>query len=124
MRQISVTVNGRAYRVSCQAGDETKINDLAEYLQSKVEMLGLPAGTQVAEAQVLLMAALLAADDLSDRLTEIEALQNENDQLRTEVTRLHGELAARASSLEARAAQGLEKAAARVEQLVARFEPA
>lgn len=124
MRQISVTVNGRPYRVSCQAGDEAKIADLAEYLQSKVAMLNLPNNAQVAEAQVLLMAALLAADDLSDRLNEIESLQAENDQLRAEVNRLHNDVAARASSLEARAAQGLEKAAARVEQLVARFEPA
>ncbi len=124
MRQVNVTVNGRSYRVSCQPGDEAKIADLAEYLDSKVATLGLVPGAQVAETQVLLMAALLAADDLSDRLHEIESLQNENDQLRAEVTRLHGELAARASSLEARAAQGLEKAAARVEQLVARFEPA
>lgn len=123
MRQIKVRVNGRDYRVSCAPGDEAKIGDLAEYLQSKVESLGIPPGTQVAEPQVLLLAGLLAADDLSDRLHEIEALQAEVEQLRSEISRLHHENSARVAALESRSAQGLEKAAARVEQLVARFEP-
>ncbi|MFA5119683.1 cell division protein ZapA [Zavarzinia sp.] len=124
MRQITVTINGRDYLVGCQPGDEAKVGDLADYLQSKVASLNLPAGAQVAEAQVLLLAALLTADDLSDRLSEIEALHAEVEQLRHEVSRLHHDASSRITSFEARAAQGLEKAAARVEQLVARFEPA
>ncbi|MCW0183311.1 MAG: cell division protein ZapA [Zavarzinia sp.] len=123
MRQMKVRVNGRDYRVSCAPGDEAKIADLAEYLQAKVESLGIPANTPVAEAQVLLLVGLLAADDLSDRLNEIEALQAEVEQLRGEISRLHHEHSNRVSTYETRAAQGLEKAAARVEQLVARFEP-
>lgn len=124
MRQTKVILNGRDYRVACEPGDEARIGDLAEYLQAKIESLNLPPGSQVPEAQVLLLAGLLAADDLSDRLSEMEAMHAELQQLRAEVSRLHHEASSRAANLEVRAAQGLEKAAARVEQLVARFEPA
>lgn len=124
MHQMKVTVNNRDYRVACQPGDEARIGDLAEYLQAKAESLNLPPGSQVPEAQVLLMVGLLAADDLSDRLNEMENMQSEIERLRAEISRLHHEASSRAGNLEARAAQGLEKAAARVEQLVARFEPA
>lgn len=124
MRQTTVRVNGRDYRVACQPGDEEKIAELAEYLQAKADSLNLPPNSNVGEAQVLLLVGLLAADDLSDRLNEMEAMHSELEQLRAEVSRLHAEASNRAQQLELRAAQGLEKAAARVEQLVARFEPA
>ncbi len=121
MAQVSVTVNGRSYRVACESGEEAQVRDFAAYLQNKVESLG-GAVAQATEAQILLIAGLLTAEDLWQRVNMMDEIQQETERLKTEIARLHGELATRAATLEGRAAQGLERAAARIESVLPRLE--
>ncbi len=74
MGQITVTVNGFAYQVGCDDGEEQHVATLAEYVDKRVGELAASVG-QVGEARLLLLAALLIADDLSELYDRIEASQ-------------------------------------------------
>jgi cell division protein ZapA len=65
MGQVSVPVNGRSYTITCDDGQETRIRRLAQYLDAKVGAFVSKVG-QVGEARLLLLAALVIADELSD----------------------------------------------------------
>jgi cell division protein ZapA len=65
MGQVTVPVNGRSYTISCDDGQEGRIRRLAQYVDAKVgEFVGTVG--QVGEARLLLLAALVIADELSD----------------------------------------------------------
>jgi cell division protein ZapA len=71
MGQVSVPVNGRSYALSCDDGQETRIRRLAQYVDAKVaEFVGNMG--QVGEARLLLLAALVIADELSDASDALE----------------------------------------------------
>ncbi len=65
MGQVNVPVNGRSYAISCEDGQETRIRRLAQYVDAKVAGFVGSVG-QAGEARLLLLAALVIADELSD----------------------------------------------------------
>ncbi|GHF20055.1 cell division protein ZapA [Kordiimonas sediminis] len=67
MAQIQVTVNGKTYPLACAAGEEERLRTLAEYVDNKMTDLSAKLG-HVAETRLLLMAAILIADELQDAL--------------------------------------------------------
>ena len=70
MPLVNVMVNARAYTIACDDGEEEHLKMLAAHVDEKVrELLGTVG--QVGEQRLLLMAALLIADenhDLAERL--------------------------------------------------------
>lgn len=66
MPQVKITVNGLAYTVACREGEEDQVKALGRMVADKVETLAREVG-QVGENKLLLMAALLLADELADR---------------------------------------------------------
>lgn len=80
MGQITVTVNGFAYQVGCDDGEEAHVATLAEYVDKRVGELAGSVG-QVGEARLLLLASLLIADDLSELYDRIEASQESGQEL-------------------------------------------
>jgi cell division protein ZapA len=75
MPEVAVTVNGRSYRVSCGAGEEQRLAALAHGLDARVQKLVKSAG-QAGEAQLLVAAGLLLADELDEIRAELEKLRN------------------------------------------------
>jgi cell division protein ZapA len=71
MGQVSVPVNGRSFTLSCEDGQESRIRRLAQYVDAKVAEFVADAG-QVGEARLLLLAALVIADELSDANAALE----------------------------------------------------
>jgi cell division protein ZapA len=71
MGQVSVPVNGRSYAITCEDGQETRIRRLAQYVDAKVAEFVGSVG-QVGEARLLLLAALVVADELSDANDALE----------------------------------------------------
>jgi len=65
MAQVTVTVNGQHFRVACGEGEEERIGKLADYINSKIRDLVASMG-QVGEARLLLLAALILADEVFD----------------------------------------------------------
>jgi cell division protein ZapA len=65
MGQVTVTLNGRAYRLGCGDGEEERLIALADHVRSKLDTLVAQFG-QAGNDRLLLMAALLIADELWD----------------------------------------------------------
>ena len=73
MGQVAVTLNGRTYRLRCGDGDEARLLQLAGYLEQRIEALAVEFG-QVGDERLLLMAALLVADELWDAREQLQQL--------------------------------------------------
>lgn len=65
MAEVVVTVNGRAFPLTVSDGEEPRIRRLASYVDGKVGDFVKVHG-QVGEARLILLAALVIADELSD----------------------------------------------------------
>jgi cell division protein ZapA len=80
MGQIAVTIHNRAYQVACEDGQELHVQKLAAYIDRRVTELAAKSGVpgpagQVTESRLLVMAALLIADELGETYDEIEAMR-------------------------------------------------
>ena len=75
MGQVVVKVNGRDFQLTCADGQEARIRRLAQYVDAKVGEFTKTVG-QVGEARLILLAALVIADELSDAN---EALRQERN---------------------------------------------
>ena len=71
MGQVSVPVNGRSYEITCDDGQEIRIRRLAQYVDVKVTEFVGSVG-QAGEGRLLLLAALVIADELSDANAALE----------------------------------------------------
>jgi len=107
--QVNLTVNGRPFAVTCDDGQEGRIRRLGQYVEAKVAEFVGSVG-QVGEARLLLLAALVIADELADAN---EALQLERSGARA------SEAAGAAADA---AASGINGIAQRVEAIAARLE--
>jgi cell division protein ZapA len=105
MAQINIDVNGRAYAVGCEDGQESHLLELARMFDFQVRQVGQDMG-QLGDTRLFLMGALLLADELYDAKGRLAALQ-------AEVARLQAERA----RLETKAVSALETAASRIEKL-------
>ena len=65
MGEVSVPINGRSFTIAGDDGQEQRIRRLAQYVDAKVGEFVASVG-QVGEARLLLLAALVIADELSD----------------------------------------------------------
>ncbi|MFD0986499.1 cell division protein ZapA [Methyloligella solikamskensis] len=65
MGQVSVTLNGRTYRLECNNGEEAHLIELSEHLASHVESLKRKFG-QIGDDRLILMAALMVTDEFWD----------------------------------------------------------
>ena len=65
MGQVSVEIGGRTYQLSCRDGEETHLQGLAAALAEKAASLTVSLG-QLSEPRLLLMSALMMADELHD----------------------------------------------------------
>lgn len=118
MAQIAVTVNGHTYQVSCDDGQEEHVRYLADYLDQRVAGLVETMGETVAqagEARLLLLGALLVADDLAEVQATVEELRAALESARAERDKAVREGAENAASL-------LNRAASRIEDIAVRLE--
>ena len=73
MGQVTVTLNGRAYRLRCGEGEEARLIELADMVRDKLTPLVQEFG-QAGDDRLLLMTALLMADELLDARARLAAL--------------------------------------------------
>ncbi|HEX4261105.1 MAG TPA: cell division protein ZapA [Acetobacteraceae bacterium] len=71
MAQLTVKINGYAYTVTCEDGQETHLLAMAEEVDRRIADLKRN-GPQSGEARLLALAALLLADELHDRIAEMQ----------------------------------------------------
>jgi cell division protein ZapA len=74
MGQVSVTLNGRTYRLECGEGEETHLIALAEYLGSHVDTMRRKFG-QVGDDRLILMASLVVTDELWELRRQMQEMK-------------------------------------------------
>jgi cell division protein ZapA len=111
MNHVSVTINGRQYRMACEEGQETRLLRLAESLETRIESLRGKFG-EIGDARLTVMAALTVCDELSDAGQRIRALEEELVSLRD----VRSAAADRAKATQVAVANALNAAADRIEK--------
>ena len=97
MGQVSVTLNGRTYRLECGEGEEAHLIALSEYLVAHMESMKHKFG-QVGDDRLILMASLMVTDELWEARRQLQELKGNmaemrRDQTRSDVDRSHEQAA-------------------------------
>lgn len=119
MAQVSVTINGRVYRVGCDEGQEQMLAGLAEDLDQRIDGFRTNFG-EVGDMRLLIMAALEVSDELTELRKRLAACERELEELRGARSEVAGQVTAAQDAI----AETLEAAAARVERLTATLRAA
>jgi cell division protein ZapA len=110
MAQVTIRINGYAYSIGCADGEENHLEAMGRELDERVEKIKAVAGT-AGEARLLVLAALMMADELSD-------LKGEFTTLRRQVARLQSSPVGE----DPRLGRRLGKLAKRAEEIAAGLE--
>lgn len=111
MAQVTVTIAGQTYRITCAEGDEAYVERLAAAYDAKIEEMREAFG-EIGDLRLHVMAAMTQADELHEARRRLAAAEAELARLRT-----GGPPDERAHVIEARLAEGVHRAAERIEQL-------
>jgi cell division protein ZapA len=81
MSHVNVTINGRQYRMACEDGQEDHLRELAEAFDQRIASLRGSFG-EIGDMRLTVMAALMAADELSETTRRLQELEQQRDDLR------------------------------------------
>jgi cell division protein ZapA len=76
MSQVSVTINGRQFRMACEDGQEGHLVELARELDVRIEGLRAKFG-EIGDNRLTVMAALTVADELGEMGKRLKRLEEE-----------------------------------------------
>jgi cell division protein ZapA len=76
MAQVSVSINGRQFRMACEDGQEGHLMNLARELDVRIEGLRAKFG-EIGDTRLTVMAALTIADELGEMGERIQRLEDE-----------------------------------------------
>jgi cell division protein ZapA len=74
MAQVTLRINGYAYTIGCRDGEEQHLQAMAAQVERRIETIRATAG-QSGESRMLVMAALLMADDLFEMERRLQAAE-------------------------------------------------
>lgn len=126
MAQVAISINGRPYSVTCEDGQEQRLQDLSTDLDLEVRNLAAAVG-QIGDSRLLVIAGLSLIDrlnDLDQEVTDLRGQAKAGDA--AEKTRADA-AEGRAAAAEAKAANlesQLTEALKRIEALAASLEDA
>jgi cell division protein ZapA len=87
MADVTLLIGGHSYTVSCRDGEEPRLQKLGAMVHDRTERAKGSVGGNLGEAQMLLFAALLLADEADESAEgsisdgELSALENLADRL-------------------------------------------
>ena len=119
MSQVSLTINGRVYRMACEDGEEDHIAQLGVRFDAAIEELRDALG-HIGDDRLMVMAGILMTDRLDDAERRLQRAEQENRELRESRRESHSRTEKSESDLLA----GVEAAAARIERLARRLQEA
>lgn len=117
MSQVSVTINGRQFRMACEDGQEGHLMNLARDLDTRIDGLRAKFG-EIGDTRLTVMAALTIADSLAETAARIKKLEDDLAALQNaRVEALKLDKSARAAITNA-----LNAAAERIESITAKLK--
>jgi len=118
MPQVTVTINGRQFRMACEDGQESHLLRLAQDLDQRIEKLRATFG-EIGDTRLTVMAALTVADELADVSGKLRRLEENLASLQD----ARAASAERAEATQAAVAAALNSAAERIEQVIKVLNP-
>jgi cell division protein ZapA len=109
---VDVEINGRKYRMACEAGQEDHLNMLADTFNRKIEALKGSFG-EIGDSRLTVMAGIAALDELYEAQRRIEKLNRDVDEL----TRAGEAMAAETEEIEQKFSRQLAEAARKIESI-------
>ena len=109
MSQVEIRVNGRDYKVTCEDGQEERLQKLSAYFDRHVTSLCAELG-QIGDARLMLLAALTVCDELFEAKARSADLEQAGETMDADT--LGG------------ASRAVAAAAARVDEIAERLERA
>lgn len=109
MAQVEIRVNGREYKVTCDDGQEERLQRLAAYFDRHVTQLSSELG-QIGDARLMLLSALTVCDELFEAKSRAADLETAADKLGPDT--------------EGAASRAIEAAVARVNDIAERLAQA
>lgn len=116
MAHVMVTINGKAYRMACDDGQEQHLLGLGERLDGYVNQLRGSFG-EIGDQRLTVMAGIMVVDELQEMEKRLRSLEADVATLKAS----RDDAMNRAISAEAEVARGLNSAADRVEDLARRL---
>jgi cell division protein ZapA len=116
MSQVTVTINGRQFRVACEDGQENHLQELAADFDERIERMRKNFG-EIGDTRLSVMAALTVADELAETSARLRQMEQELAMLQG------GRVASaeRATATQAAVAAALNSAAERIERITRRL---
>ncbi len=74
MAQVTLRINGYAYTLGCKDGEEKHLEAMGAEVSNRIDGVRAAAGPS-GEARMLVMAALLMADDIFEMRRKVEAME-------------------------------------------------
>ena len=118
MSQVTVTINGRQFRMACEDGQESHLLRLAQDLDQRIERLRGSFG-EIGDTRLTVMAALTVADELAETSGKLRRLEEEMAGLQD----ARAASAERVDATQAAVAAALNSAAERIEQVTKALNP-
>ncbi|CAN7355490.1 cell division protein ZapA [Pararhizobium sp. LjRoot238] len=81
MAQVTVTIDGKAYRMACEEGQEDHLTELANRFDQYVSHLKSQFG-EIGDLRLTVMAGIMVMDELSEVNRKLKSLQTETDNLK------------------------------------------
>jgi cell division protein ZapA len=116
MAQVTVNINGKAYRMACDDGQEAHLAGLAERLNASIDQLRDRFG-EIGDQRLTVMAAITFADQFSEvteRLKRLEAKVADLEAARMAAAKDH-------AAADTKTADAITAVAARIEGMAARI---
>ncbi len=111
MAQVSVQIDGKAFRMACEDGQEAHLETLAAELDSRIKLARASFG-EIGDLRLTVMAALMLCDDLSETRKAVQQAQTRLDEEK------QGE-----NSRDLAVAQAMDLLTARVERMAQHLAP-
>jgi cell division protein ZapA len=118
MAQVSVTINGKIYRMACEDGQEAHLQGLAQRIDDTIHSLRGSFG-EIGDQRLTVMAAVMAMDELAETQRKLKSLEAENRSLRE----TRAAVIERRDQVEAEIARRIDETVARIESLAQAIEP-
>ena len=116
MSQVTVTINGRQFRMACEDGQEDHLLQLAADLDRRIAKLRSSFG-EIGDTRLTVMAALTLADELAETGDKLRRLEQELAALQD----VRVASAEHATATQAAVAAALNAAAERIETIAGRL---
>ena len=119
MAQVSVSIDGKIYRMACDEGQEQHLEDLATRFDRYVTHLKSSFG-EIGDQRLVVMAGIMVMDELTEQQKKLKGLESEVETLR----KTRDEALSKADRNDIALTTVLGEVTERIEKLAVKLQPA